>query len=1525
MSNTVEMTLSLKDTSKEVLEQLAKHFNKTTKEMEEELKRVSQAFKEFEQMAKNTNLFQRIQKDAEIYLKKAENRFKSMKSTAKQSFETIHRIARTTFMAIATFTGFATKSYADFEYSIKKIQTISKDSYDTISTSVRKMAYETGISSGEISTALYDIVQVIQDVPEKYKMLDTVNKLSIAGFTDTTQATNLLTSAMLNYNLSVEDTVELSNKLIVAQNRGNTTIGSMATNLGKMLPMAKMANVSLEEVLASVSTMTLGGIRTEQATTFLRSFLNEVAKTDSEVGKLFTKLNGGIDFKNFMLAGGEMIDALIILEKEAEKGNKTLSDLFGNVRSSMGAGSLAGLKETYASIFKDITNAPVDQLQKAFEKMESTTKMSINKLKETFNQFKQEIGERFAEDMGNILGMTNTTSFDEMFNQEKIDKIYAYGKAIVVVTGAIIGLKLAMIAYKAVADTINIGSFVLGLAKAHPILAGIAATVGTITYLYKSIKSQDTKNKEDLEKAKEENSTLERKKELLQAIKSDLEKGIINPGILEVSKDYDELKSKMEEARVLMEEAPNTEESKNRIKELIEEVQNLFDELNGLDGKKVNIYLEIKERNLNNKNFTKTIQEFENDNMAIQQHSLNTARENAKVVNDFVQNRLVAMSDLADGIGILEKNNYTGKELVEMKEKLSKLGKESLVNKSAKKSSSDPFKEFISEIGAKIKFDLNIEDKIEALEQAKNRFKDKVGEINIAITNLRMDLLKSKIEKALEGVTLESHKYSSDEQKAKLEEAKKYTLQALELEKTKAKINKETIADLENKLENINFNEILMPMKKELENITSNLESVKKVDEKSTKEVRDKAIGTLESLKPKLESLLKEAQEKYESGNFTQGDFENFTNELEKVRKGIEEAGDGIKKNGLDFSASVNALANGLSALGTATGSKTISGLGSILGNVVNIGSALKGFGGLSSITGMFSGANGALAGGLASLGSVAGAVAGGVGLAVSIGSMFGRSGKKKKAKIEANNQNELKKYDEQTKAMQALTEALKKNTENVKTISEKILTDIAKNPTLSSISKGNKNFDLFKNAMIEGKRFADISAVEIGSAKYRSGFRKKRKKTYTNVNVSEDKLLKYLGFDKTELDLFTDDEMRQLNKALVNVKHDDLVKATGRNLDKSNIEEWKNQISEFVKQIDILDKENADLFRASTLESFVGVEFKSEKDLIKEYTAYFKELGLEGEQYNETIKEMAKNQQVLVTAMQDVRANTIDGLANGNGGFMTSIKGYFENIFKNASSIAYDVAFSDVDSYMYDMYKKISERLVEIKKNGKLDFSNLFAGFDFSQLKIAEANEIQAKKSLDVIKQQLLNSGIDLSIVNKILPQSDFNNRINDLKNALSNAMNTGLTDKSFFSFTKTLGESLYNSMKSSLVKAFSESSLYQGLISKFIKAEDFQAKLEAAGNFKEAFKISEEIMKKFGYELEASGFGGFDSINNLAKEDTKLGNAYYQDKASNVDITVNNNFYAEVYGVEDLDNRILSGVQTGIKKWINKPNGSK
>ena len=621
---------------------------------------------------------------------------------------------------------------------------------------------------------------------------------------------------------------------------------------------------------------------------------------------------------------------------------------------------------------------------------------------------------------------------------------------------------------------------------------------------------------------------------------------------------------------------------------------------------------------------------------------------------------------------------------------------------------------------------------------------------------------------------------------------------------------------------------------------------------------------------------------------------------------------------------SINSLASSFSQLGQVTGSKSIGNIGGILSNIFNIGTSFNNLDDIKSIAKIFSGGLGNFTAGMNSLSSLVGIATGGLGIVKSIGSVIGfGKGKNKAAEIDNRNRENENRYQDQIKAMQTLTEALKKNADYVKNFTDRILTEAAKNPTLSFLSNSNRNIDLFQQAMLNGKHFSDISALEKGSTRYSRGFgrRKKSKDTYTAVSVGEAQLLKYLGFDKTELDNFTDSEMRQLNNALKNVSHSDLVKATGRNLTQSNLDEWKKQISEFISQLDLLEKEKKDLFRGSTLESFTGIDYSSEKKLIQEYTEQFKQMGLVGEQYNSTIKEMARNNQVLVTAMQDVRAQTIEGLASGNGGFVTSIKSYFEKIFKNASSVAYDVAFSDLDRYFNDEFKKISEKLVNIKKTGKLNFNDLLAGVDFSKLKLAESIETQAKKSLDTIKQFLLSRGIDISIINKILPNSDFNDKLNDMKNALSSAMNDAQKEKKFDSFTKSLGESLYESTKASLIKAFSESSVYQGLISKFINTKDMKAEIEKAGTFEGAFNIIKNKLKDFGYRLESNGLGGFDAINNKDKTDNQLGNAYYQDKSSNVEIKVTNNFYEKVYGVDDLEGRILKGVNKGIELWTKKP----
>ncbi|MEZ7732015.1 hypothetical protein O3799_00655 [Fusobacterium periodonticum] len=728
------------------------------------------------------------------------------------------------------------------------------------------------------------------------------------------------------------------------------------------------------------------------------------------------------------------------------------------------------------------------------------------------------------------------------------------------------------------------------------------------------------------------------------------------------------------------------------------------------------------------------------------------------------------------------------------------------------------------------------------------------------------------------------------------------------------------LQEKEFKIKKFDIDEALDKVKEKLEDLEINLKKGK-ISKENYHEEKAKVLGdlikTYEKHNINLENLSEE-DAKYLRENIEMAKQKKKASEDEVEH--LQEIAIKLKKVN-DLIDSINILASNFSQLGQITGSKTISNVGSILGNFANIATSYKNFD-MKSITKMFSGGIDSFTSGITSISSIVGIATGGLSIVKTLGSELGfGKGKKKAAEIDKRNQENTNRYNEQIKAMQTLTEVLKRNNEIVKSFSDKVLTDISKNPTLSYISRGNRNIDLFKDAMLSGKHFTDISALEKGSSKYRKGFRKKRKDTYTSVNIGEAQLLKYLGFDKTELDSFSDSEMRQLNSILKNVSHNDLVRATGRNLTESNLKEWKKQINEFVSQLDLLEREKKDLFRGSTLESFTGIDYLSEKKLIEEYTEQFKQMGLVGEQYNSTIKEMAKNNQVLVTAMQDVRTQTIEGLASGNGGFVTSMKSYFEKIFKNASSIAYDVAFSDLDSYFNEEFQKISEKMVNIKKSGRLDFNDLLTGVDFNKLKLAEGIETQAKKSIDSIKQFLLNRGIDISIINKILPNSDFNDKLNEIKNALSTAMNDAQKEKKFDTFSKTLGESLYESTKASLIKAFSESSVYQGLISKFVNTQDMKAEIEKVGTFEGAFNIIKNKLKDFGYRLESNGLGGFDAINNKDSIENQLGNAYYQDKSSNVEIKVTNNFYEKVYGVDDLEGRILKSVNIGIEAWTKRP----
>lgn len=1322
----------------------------------------------------------------------------------EQSIAGISRVSKYAFAGLAGSAGVAVKKYIDLESGILKVKTISQKSFQEIKKSAEDLSVKYGIAVEQITEGNYQLVSSMGDVREAQEILDTAAKLSTAGFTDYTNAMNGLVAVMNGYKMKATESGRVADILMTIQNRGITTVGELQGALGRVIPTASALGVKFEDLSAAMATITSNKIDTNNAVTYLNQALTELGKSGTQANKTFKEI-AGTDFISFINSGHSLIDALSLLENQANKTGKNMLDLFS---SSEAAKAVLNLTGENAKKFKDNLEAmgkTAGTTDKAMKGLEQGSEMAFKKLKEEVNRSVRAIGEALIPQVKELTDQISKVDWAKVFSQENINKIVSTGKNIGIVVGTVWTLHSAI---KAINTLMATGE---GIVKLFAWLraggAITAGTVGGIAALAMAGTALTAKGHSDVEKVVGAKENLEGKKykEQLETLRNQIE--LTKKQIKTLKESNEEFENSFNIT------AMNT--ATKKLKELEEQYKNI-----------------VEERK-------KAIEAAANENLAL-----------PKTASNILENEV-------------GKNNSIEKNKIIDEEKINAI-----------KSLMQEYRDFSN--NAPKFWDLIGLDEKERLEE-------------------KISFFRSALKKAVEsGATSLIPKLKEEFDKASNE----LTLKIRHIDFQDAK------QELENKLKELNGNSITTTGKTdkltssiaEYEAISKFLSVVKDATNKFEEETINAAKARQKELENNINAMEKEKQAR-----------DNFTNSMNQSINGI------------------NSLASSFSQLGQMTGSKTLSGIGGILGNVASLGSAFGTLKGAASVTGSLASvgqAGGWMSGaGLATIGTMATAAVAGVGIVMAGLSMANAKGKKKAAEIDAKNRANEEAYKKQVSAMEQLTQALMQNSARIKTFSDRMLVDISKNPTLRNILGGKENFVSVYDAMILGKHFNDISALEKGSSSYRKNFRKKSKDTFTNVNISEDKLLKYLGFDKTELDLFTDSEMRQLAGAIENIKHSDLVRATGRNLTQSNIEEWKKQVKEFVAQMDLIEREKKEFLRGTTLESFTGVEFKAEKDLIAEYTEQFKQMGLVGEQYSETIKEMARNNQVLITSMQDVRSSTIEGLFNGNGGFTNSIKSYFEKIFKNASSIAYDVAFSDIDRYFSDMFESISEKLVNIKAKGKLNFKGLFDGFDFGKLKIAEANEIQAKKSLDILKKELLNSGVDLSLINKILPLSDFNDRLNDLKNSLANAMNSGLENNSFTDFTKNLGQSLYGSVKSSLVKAFSESSIYQSMIEKFINVEDFKSKLEQAGSFKEAFNLSENILKKFGLELEANGFGGFEAINNKANIENKLGNAYYQDKASSVQINITNNFNREVYGLDDFKNIVLDTTEKGIRTFLDKP----
>lgn len=1489
------------------------------------------------------NGFRDVQAQAEQFAAQLKAQFEKVQKAIKEmsdSIDEIRNVALKAFMSLVALNSIPIKFSANFEEQINKIMTISTQSRDKIEKDIKDMAKNTGISTDVLTEAFYQTVSSIGDVAGASEFLRVANMNAIAGFTDTVSSVDALTSIINAYGMEVTKVNKVSDLMIMTQNLGKTTVNELAKCYSNVIPTAAVLGVSFEQISAAMATVTSQGIPTSVATTQLRSLFVELSKAGTDVADKFRALSGQT-FANFIKSGGTVSEALGILEKKANSSGIELKDMFSSVEAANAAITLSGKHaETFTSFLKQMGDS-AGATEIAFDKLKDGLNFRMAVTVQKLKVLAIDYGDTFKDQLGGIFDKLDDVieKFTVWFNINKEAirdvsifalKVTGLALAFLSVAQAIlwvlspVGLATTAIFLLAAAWYLNIGGIREKLAglvefvKSHPLLScflGLAAwkltplilgytfallgpelatimimagiTVGglwavgagiiggiTIGVAFSILSGQSKDINDYLKKLKE---SLIAGIQLWKTDKNGLAFAVydaiffgygtwVKTVVDQWRKDFiTELKKPFTIVVDILTKPikidTNSLLTPRKDVEAIKKGQGKA--YGGYAGFDVGGYTghgaKFEEAGIVHKG------EYVIPQWMVQQNP------------DMVQGLERTRRGFADG-GYSEKNhailsnaNITNADISILLESLATSSKDTKA-----------FAQFVQIISSLEKSLISAKTGIEELKGSIESQKKELEDTIANATGPGGGKIDPKTGKEIYDFISEQKKFIAE-------------MKGLQVDSGSEKYFEEYHQFLSSALKTmINKGQ---PIGEVSKLIGSNSDEYLKIlIEKSDNEDSISQQKDIDALKDKI------IEEKK-----NEDPFANISLDFLDMGK---EFGDWAKE---EVKATNDALKSQISELGSA-----ISNVASYLNN--------------DFLSALASGANG-IASFMSSqatfnLGGVMNGVTGALGMAGAVMGVIDAVSSIVDKGTQAENEKQQKKYDENTEALKKLSETMTSMTDSFESISQSILKSVSANPTIGRISETSNTYSQMMKIMDENKSFGNISYMAEWKKDRLIGKSTTKQKAFTYGDNIDGYSLEQLKAYRQQIDGLTSGMLGGIAKnggAGTNIGEqllDAITLSKGwefNGVKSSNLDEYKSNISKYIDSYEKLLKEQEELMNTSTLASFDGIEKIAESELRDNYTKMFKDMGLDPVQYKDDIEQMVDANKILVTATKEVRSTFISGVADGKTAgeaMLLGLSGYMKKLFNNISSVMYDTLFSDFDAIATKYFKSFSDKLVELKKNGNLqggiiDFVN---GKDSDEFFKSLVDMSKLNTNLDAVftafRERLKSLGLSDEDIDKLGIIDSTRKQLlavaeevkSSLSGAISDALSTGGTE---ISFKKALGKSIYESAKSSLVKAFSESAIYQKMFAKWFEVKN----INFTGNLTDDLKTMQDMLSGLNIELNKAGldYASDDGSGTTATTDTS--STYYnpQKEATTTNTTTVIHYHfdftnANVYNKEGL-----------------------
>lgn len=460
------------DALRKKLERNESQIQQTTAKIQEQERQLNSYAEELREAGVNTDNLEeangRLQKSYEK-LQSSQQTLQKINEKQQQVQQSISKTKGQLLGTIGAIGAIATAVYAGpvqaaqkYETAIAKVGTIADTQevpLGTLSQQIMQLSNQTGIAASAVADDVYNAISAGQKTADAVNFVTNSTKLAKAGFAESSQTLDVLTTVLNAYGMSADKVGTVSDMLVQTQNKGKVTVGELASSMGKIIPTANASNVSLEQLCAGYAIMTSKGIAAAETTTYMNSMLNELSKSGSTTDKLLREKMGG-SFSELMKSGKSLGEILGGIQEEASKSGLALSDMFSSSEAGKAAMSLLsnGVDGFNASV-QDMVNS-VGATDSAFAKMEDTTEAKMEKAKNSIANLSIVLGQNLLPIVGNMADKVATV----------VTKVSEFAAAnpklvqtVLKVAAGLAALKVGMLTTKLV--TLSAEDGILSLAK----------------------------------------------------------------------------------------------------------------------------------------------------------------------------------------------------------------------------------------------------------------------------------------------------------------------------------------------------------------------------------------------------------------------------------------------------------------------------------------------------------------------------------------------------------------------------------------------------------------------------------------------------------------------------------------------------------------------------------------------------------------------------------------------------------------------------------------------------------------------------------------------------------------------------------------------------------------------------------------------------------------------------------------------------------------------------------------------------